>query len=224
MIDLENPPPLTVSSWLNAPAPLDLKSLKGKVVVVFAFQMLCPGCVSNGLPQMQKLRQRFGRDDLAVIGLHTVFEHHEAMGEEALKAFVHEYRPRFPVAIDKPNGKGIPATMAAYEMRGTPTLLVFDREGRLRRHYFGHPDDMILGAEIMALVMETDARATERIMQRAIVFPGQHQDHDEEHVHGPGCNHGHDHDHHHGHDHDHAHDHGHDGCCGGHGGKGCGCH
>ncbi len=190
MINLEKPPALKVAKWLNSETPIDLKSQQGKVVAVFAFQMLCPGCVSTGLPQVQKLRQRFSAESLTVIGLHCVFEHHEAMGEKSLAAFLHEYRLGFPVGIDKPNGTGIPATMAAYEMRGTPTLLIFDREGRLRRHYFGHPDDMILGAEIMGLVMETDARSSEKIMQRALVFPGQH-DHD--HVHGPGCGHDHEH-------------------------------
>ena len=46
------------------------------------------------------------------------------------------------------------------------------------------------GTILMGLVIEADARATEKIMQRALVFPGQHQ-----HEHGPGCNHGHDHAH-----------------------------
>ena len=44
--------------------------------------------------------------------------------------------------------------MAAYGMQGTPTLLLFDRQGRLRRHYLGAVDDVRLGAEIMALCLE----------------------------------------------------------------------
>jgi hypothetical protein len=42
--------------------------------------------------------------------------------------------------------------MEAYQMQGTPTLLLIDRAGRLRRQIFGHVPDLLLGAEIMRLV------------------------------------------------------------------------
>jgi len=35
----------TVEQWLNTPKPLNLSDLRGKVVAIEAFQMLCPGCV-----------------------------------------------------------------------------------------------------------------------------------------------------------------------------------
>jgi hypothetical protein len=44
--------------------------------------------------------------------------------------------------------------MRTYGMRGTPTLLLIDRTGRLRRQTFGHVPDLALGAEIMALIRE----------------------------------------------------------------------
>lgn len=118
--------------------------------------MLCPGCVSHSLPQAMKVAQTFSSDDVAVIGLHTVFEHHSAQGtREALSAFMHEYRITFPVAIDKPSKNDpIPHTMKRYQMRGTPSLILIDREGYLRKHAFGRADDLALGAEIMALVQE----------------------------------------------------------------------
>lgn len=152
----ETAPELQIKGWLNAAEPLTLASLRGRVVFAVAFQMLCPGCVSEGLPQAQRARAMFAEEDLAVIGLHTVFEHHEAQGTEAaLKAFLHEYRIAFPVGIDEPDpALSIPKTMQAYGMRGTPTTLLFDRLGRLRLHQFGHLDDMRLGAVIATLVAE----------------------------------------------------------------------
>ena len=48
--------------------------------------------------------------------------------------------------------------MEAYGIQGTPTLLMFDRQGRLRRHYLGAVDDVRLGAEIMALCIEDRTR------------------------------------------------------------------
>lgn len=148
-------PEFDVSRWFNAPAPLTLAALRGRVVLVEAFQMLCPGCVSHGLPQVQRVRQVFAREDVAVIGLHTVFEHHAAMTPVALEAFLHEYRIGFPVGVDAPSAEGpIPRTMAAYGMRGTPTLLLIDRVGRLRQHYFGQVEDLALGAQIAMLAAE----------------------------------------------------------------------
>ena len=147
-------PELQTSDWLNTDQPVSLETLRGKVVLVEAFQMLCPGCVSHGLPQAVRVHRTFNRDDVAVIGLHTVFEHHGAQGSrEALAAFLHEYKIPFPVGIDSPSNRGgIPQTMARYGMQGTPTLILVDRRGRLRKQKFGLEDDLVLGAEIMSLI------------------------------------------------------------------------
>lgn len=148
-------PPIIASEWLNTSAPLTLESLRGRVVVVECFQMLCPGCVSHGLPQAQRIAQTFRPEDVAVIGLHTVFEHHDAMTPVALRAFLHEYRIRFPVAVDQKGAGGpLPVTMETYALQGTPTLLLIDRAGRLRARHFGSVPDLALGAEIMSLVQE----------------------------------------------------------------------
>jgi peroxiredoxin len=147
------------SQWFNSDDPVTLAMLRGKVVVLHTFQMLCPGCVAHGIPQAQKIARLFPPEKVVVIGLHTVFEHHEAMTPTALKAFIHEYRLTFPVGVDEPNDETfpIPRTMAHYQMRGTPSLLLFDAEGKLRQRAFGQTDDMIVGAEIMRLMLEVQS-------------------------------------------------------------------
>ena len=45
--------------------------------------------------------------------------------------------------------------MAAYQMEGTPTLVLMDRQGHRRAQHFGHVPDLRLGAEIKALVDES---------------------------------------------------------------------
>lgn len=157
-------PELQTSLWLNSPTPVTLAGLRGKVVFIEVFQMLCPGCVSHGLPQAVRVSQTFERDDVVVLGLHSVFEHHEAQGtREALSAFLHEYRISFPVGIDAQSKVGeLPKTMTAYEMQGTPTMLLIDRAGHLRKQAFGQLPDLSLGAEIMALVGETQSSAVTR--------------------------------------------------------------
>ena len=154
-------PEWQTTTWLNTPEPLNLERLRGRVVLLHAFQMLCPGCVAHGIPQTQRVAEIFKSAPLTVIGLHTVFEHHDAMGLESLRAFLHEYRVRFPVGIDapSPDGDPMPRTMQAYGMQGTPTTLLIDARGRLRRQVFGVHDDLLLGAEIGTLLVEADRRA-----------------------------------------------------------------
>lgn len=155
---LQPAPEIEASEWFNTDAPPTLLGLRGRVVVLHAFQMLCPGCVQAGLPQAQKIASLFPPDDVAVIGIHTVFEHHDAMTPVSLAAFIHEYRLRFPIAVDRQSKTGpIPRTMAAYGMRGTPSLVLIDRMGNIRRHAFGAEDDMRVGAEIAMLVAEKTA-------------------------------------------------------------------
>ena len=96
-------------------------------------------------------------DDLVVLGLHCVFEHHAAMTPIALEAFLHEYRIAFPVAVDRPAADGpIPRTMAAYGFQGTPSTIVIDRAGLVVRHSFGAEDDLVLGLVVGGLL--TDGR------------------------------------------------------------------
>ncbi|MDF3942044.1 redoxin domain-containing protein, partial [Achromobacter denitrificans] len=152
-------PPLQVDEWLNTTGPLDLASLRGKVVLLHAFQMLCPGCLMHGLPQAERAHRLFGKDGVVVIGLHTVFEHHAVMGPEALRAFNHEYQWSFPIGIDRPAARGaIPLTMQAYDLRGTPSLVLLDRGGRVRLQHFGSLDDLALGAAIGRLLSEEAPR------------------------------------------------------------------
>lgn len=151
------------TTWLNTPEPLNLQRLRGRVVLLHAFQMLCPACVAHGIPQAQRVAELFKGAPLTVIGLHTVFEHHEGMGLESLRAFLHEYRVRFPVGIDapSPDGDPRPRTMRAYAMQGTPTTLLIDAQGRLRRQVFGIYDDLLLGAEIGTLLIEAEQPAAD---------------------------------------------------------------
>ena len=119
--------------------------------------MLCPGCVESSIPQARKVNAIFKEMGVKVLGLHTVFEHHSAMTEVSLKAFLYEYKIDFPVGIDMPSNTAnipIPETMSLYGLRGTPTLLLIDKTGNLRKHKMGHEDDLILGAELMSLVDE----------------------------------------------------------------------
>jgi hypothetical protein len=85
-------PELIVQTWYNTDRPLLLSGLRGRVVVLVAFQVLCPKSLSSGLPQAK--------------------------------------------------------------MRGTPSLVLIDKQGLVRKHTFGPVDDLRIGAEIGALTQE----------------------------------------------------------------------
>lgn len=212
MFNPESPPEITAAQWFNADAPPTLKGLKGKVVVIAAFQTHCPGSIKYGLPQASRLLESFSGDEVSIIGLNVPFEEHDKQTPAALKAFIEEHELEFPIALDKPNGNSLPKTFEAYELQGTPAILIFDRQGRLRRHYLGAVDDLRLGAEIMALAIEArdapreQSIALERRLAATLTDPNAHHHHD------GGCCGGHGHHH----DHDHGHEHA-GGCCGGHG-------
>jgi len=154
-------PELDVSAWIGAPSPLE--SLRGRVVLLEAFQMLCPGCVRYGLPQAQRVQRAF--PEVAVVGIHTVFEHHEVTGPDALEVFLSEFGIDFPVGIDRHDGQAIPVTMQRYELRGTPSTLVIDKAGRLRFSHLGAVDDLVLGVVLGRLLGEdgqADAASADR--------------------------------------------------------------
>ncbi|MCC7253351.1 redoxin domain-containing protein [Hyphomicrobium sp.] len=232
MFDPESPPELQAAAWFNADPPPTLKGLKGKVVVMAAFQQHCPGSLRHGLPQAARIAGAFSDDEVVVIGLNTPFEHTDKQDKAALEAFLAEHELPFPVALDKANGKSLPKTMEAYEIQGTPTVLLFDRQGRLRRHYLGQVDDLRLGAEVMALTIEArdapreQSIALERRLAAVLTDPNAHHHHDGGCCGGHGHSHDHDHSegggccggHGHAHDHDHSHEHAH-----AHGKGGCGC-
>jgi hypothetical protein len=153
-------PEFLVQTWFNTDRPLLLSGLRGQVVVLAAFQVLCPNSIGGGIPQAQRIFETFEPKDVAVIGLHATFEHHDAFSMAMLKAFIHEYRLKFPIALDQPNPSSpIPHTMERYKMRGTPTLVLIDRHGLVRKHAFGAVDDLRIGAEIGALVQESQNSA-----------------------------------------------------------------
>jgi hypothetical protein len=156
-------PELLVQTWFNTDRPLTLSALRGRVVVLSAFQVLCPVSISSGVPQAQRIFETFAPSDVTVIGMHSTFEHHDAFNAALLKAYIHEYRLKFPIALDQPNPAGpIPHTMERYKMRGTPSLVLIDRHGMVRKHAFGPVDDLRIGAEIGALTQESASAALTR--------------------------------------------------------------
>lgn len=148
-------PELAISEWFNVSNPLTLAGLRGGPVLLHSFQLLCPGCVSQSIPQVQKIERIFADTDLQIIGIHTVFEHHAAMSPVTLKAFLHEYRIKHPVGVDLSDERSdTPITMQRFGLRGTPSSVLIGRDGAIKHHVFGVEDDMAVGARIAMALSE----------------------------------------------------------------------
>lgn len=149
-------PEVAASHWFNTDHTLTLAGLRGNVVMLHAFQMLCAGCTMQATPQAVRMWLKYREAGLKVIGLHTVFEHHAVMTPDALAVYLHEFRIPFPVGVDlAKDGEPIPRTMQAYRLQGTPSTLLIDRAGRLRHQRFGVETDEALSRTIEALLAET---------------------------------------------------------------------
>lgn len=148
---------LIVEQWLNS-GPLSLADLRGRVVALHFFQMLCPGCIVHGLPQTQRLFNLLrGNEMVQIIAVHSVFEHHEVMTLEALQAFVYEFRYSFPIAVDRPGiDSPLPQTMQAYGVRGTPSWVLINPHGEIVANLFGQVSDLELGLLLGQLLQMSD--------------------------------------------------------------------
>ncbi len=165
-------PELAVSHWFNTKQPLSLAGLRGKPVWIHALQLLCPGCVSDAIPQLKRVEKIFGDTDLQIIGLHTVFEHHAAMSPVTLEAFLQEYRITTPVGVDLADtSSDVPLTVQRYGFRGTPSSVLVGRDGSIIHGTFGVEDDSALGARIAkALASSYPNQTTDATQNGSLAF------------------------------------------------------
>ncbi|MEZ4742194.1 MAG: TlpA disulfide reductase family protein [Bdellovibrionota bacterium] len=144
---------LVIDKWLNTTDGFKFSVFNNSIKIIHAFQMLCPGCVYYGVPQTERLYKTFNSEFVQVIGLHTVFENHYAMQDHALEVFIKEWRLSFPVAIDKRlENEWMPETMKAYQLQGTPSLIIIDNKGEIKMLHFGQIDHDYLEEFIKDLI------------------------------------------------------------------------
>lgn len=120
------------TQWINSP-PLTKASLRGKVVVV---QFWTYSCINwrRQLPYVRAWAEKYGKQGLVVVGVHTPeFEFERELVE--VRAASADMNVPFPIAID--NDYRI---WSAFANTAWPALFYIDATGRLRHHYFGEGD------------------------------------------------------------------------------------
>ena len=141
-----------IEAWLNS-APLTMRSLRGKVVLVDFWTFGCGNCVST-LPYVTAWYERFKDQGLVVLGVHTPefpFERPTA----SVRAAVERFGITYPVAQD--NGY---ATWKAYDNHYWPAQYLVDRHGTIVRKHFGEGQYDEMEAAIRALLAPSEGAST----------------------------------------------------------------
>lgn len=118
-----------ISAWINSP-PLNLSSLRGKVVLVDFWTYSCINCIRS-IPHLNAWESEYGQNGLVIIGVSTPefqFEHNYSNVAAAVKKFNITY----PVALDNNY-----ATWDAYANQYWPADYLVDANGDLRYVSYG---------------------------------------------------------------------------------------
>jgi len=115
---------------INFEGSFKLSSFKGKVVVVDFWAFDCAPCKVT-MPYVEQLYEKYSKDGLVVIGVHTPradYEKDIPMLREAVKTM----GIRFPIVVDAKQ-----KIWYAYRCDLWPTLFVIDRDGFIRLNHGG---------------------------------------------------------------------------------------
>jgi peroxiredoxin len=119
-------PALAVQEWIRG-EPMTLDGLKGKVVLLDLFQIICPGCV-RARPDINRLYKTYRDKGLEAVGVAVAFEHHTAQTSTMIRDYVKQEDFSYPVAMDRDLIK----TFRRYRAKGTPFAVLIDRTGAVR--------------------------------------------------------------------------------------------
>ena len=134
-------------AWLNSP-PLTREQLRGKVVLVDFWTYSCINCIRT-IPHVKALHERYAKDGLVVIGVHTPeFAFERDLGN--VRKAIGDFGIRYPVAVD--NDWKI---WRAFNNRYWPAHYLADATGRIRYHHFGESGQAQTEAAVRALLIES---------------------------------------------------------------------
>ncbi|WP_199905153.1 NHL domain-containing thioredoxin family protein [Nocardioides sediminis] len=145
-------PELTGRGWLNTAAPLSVRDLRGRFVLLDFWTFCCINCL-HVLDELRPVEEQYA-EELVVVGVHSPKFVHEA-DPDALVAAVERYGVHHPV-LDDPEL----TTWSAYTARAWPTLVLIDPEGYVVAQYAGEGHAHAIGSLLADLVPEHRSRGT----------------------------------------------------------------
>lgn len=122
--DISGPGP-----WFNSP-PLSLAQLKGKVVLVEFWTFGCYNC-RNVMPYVNKWHERYGKQGLVIVGVHTPEFAHES-DPKRVKGFLADNNIHHPVVMDNDY-----AIWNRWSNRYWPAIYLLNKSGQACYSHFG---------------------------------------------------------------------------------------
>jgi DNA-binding beta-propeller fold protein YncE len=138
--------------WLNTASPIQIKDLRGKVVLIDFWTLCCINCIHT-LPDLARLEKKYA-NELVVIGVHSAKFDNEKSTASIRKA-IQRYEVHHPVVND--------ANMAIWRRYGVsswPTLVLIDPEGNYIGYANGEGNYDKLDRAIARLIAEHKALKT----------------------------------------------------------------
>lgn len=110
------PPAISAANWINAPTPITLAALKGKVVLLDFWGVWCSPCRKE-MPALVELQRTYAERGLVVVTIHTPEK------ADQVRDYLKEQKIPLMVAIDTGD------TAKAYGVDEFPTYVLIDRDG-----------------------------------------------------------------------------------------------
>ena len=143
-------PELNLDHWQNS-RPLQLKDLRGKVVLIRWWTAPdCPYCASTA-PALNAFYRRYRQEGLEVIGAYH-HKAHEPLSPAQVEAHAQKFGFKFPVGIDT-DWKTLDAWwLHGGDRRWTSVTFLLDRRGLIR---FVHPGGQFVEGDTEHVALKT---------------------------------------------------------------------
>ncbi len=122
-------PELGDGQWINS-EPQKIKNLRGQVVYIEFWTFSCYNCL-NTLPTVKRFDEKYRDKGLTIIGVQSPeFEREKDIA--TITRSVNKLGVKYPVVTDNEM-----KTWDAYRVNAWPTIVILDKEGRIRYRHVG---------------------------------------------------------------------------------------
>lgn len=141
-------PALFSGQWINSEAAT-LESLRGRVVLVDFWTFGCYNC-RNTLPTLKKFDAAYRDKGLTIVGVHTPESDYEKKFDKIQDA-VKSNGIKYPVVTDTDGD-----TWRAFGIEAWPTVVILDKQGRIRYRHVGEGAYDVQEKVIRTLLAESE--------------------------------------------------------------------
>ena len=134
--------------WFNVAAPLQIESLRGRVVILDFWTEGCINCIQI-IPTLRRIEEKFP-DKVVVIGVHSPKFANEK-NAASVKDAIRRYDIRHPIIHDPEM-----TIWRAYNVQAWPTLIVIDADGSIAGSVPGEPDPDRMTTAIANLIAASE--------------------------------------------------------------------